>query len=329
MYFSVRSIPGIFPVLSALLAAIIIFACDGGGGTDDQTISGPSPSADPSVYVEIEGQVDALSDTKIVVDGFPVTITPESGINTSTLRVGDDVRITGHFVDDYEFQADSLNAYASQVESLASILAVDSDGDGVPDDEDNCPDALNPDQADGDGDGIGDACDNDGDSDGDGVPDDEDNCPDVPNPDQADGDGDGIGDLCDDSIDGKGCMHDGHPVATAYAEAFEFSYYEIMRLHCEGNGFGGIGRALKLSEHENVEETWQEILAMHDNMGWGHIMKQHDVAPNDLAPGQVISKHKKYKDQKQEQDKKNNKNNGKKPEKKPKKPKKEPPGQNK
>jgi hypothetical protein len=36
------------------------------------------------------------------------------------------------------------------------------------------------------------------DRDGDGVPDDEDNCPDVPNADQADSDGDGLGDACDD-----------------------------------------------------------------------------------------------------------------------------------
>ncbi|MFU8806978.1 MAG: thrombospondin type 3 repeat-containing protein, partial [Bradymonadaceae bacterium] len=35
----------------------------------------------------------------------------------------------------------------------------DRDGDGVPDDEDNCPDIFNPDQADRDRDGLGDVCD--------------------------------------------------------------------------------------------------------------------------------------------------------------------------
>jgi hypothetical protein len=35
----------------------------------------------------------------------------------------------------------------------------DSDGDGVPNSADNCPDVPNPDQADTDGDGVGDACD--------------------------------------------------------------------------------------------------------------------------------------------------------------------------
>ena len=81
-------------------------------------------------------------------------------------------------------------------------LWTDSDGDGVPDDADNCPAVPNPGQADSDGDGFGDDCDicpydPDNDADGDGVCGDVDNCPAVPNPGQADSDGDGFGDDCD------------------------------------------------------------------------------------------------------------------------------------
>ena len=59
---------------------------------------------------------------------------------------------------------------------------VDTDGDGIPDNEDNCPKIFNPDQADGDSDGIGDVCDN---------------CLKTANPDQEDKDCDGFGDACD------------------------------------------------------------------------------------------------------------------------------------
>jgi hypothetical protein len=65
----------------------------------------------------------------------------------------------------------------------------DADGDGVPDNFDNCPYVPNRDQADKDGDGVGDACDN---------------CPLVSNKDQKDTNGNGIGDACDPDIDGDG-----------------------------------------------------------------------------------------------------------------------------
>ncbi len=71
---------------------------------------------------------------------------------------------------------DKLYAY------VYSPNGVDSDGDGVPDDSDNCVDIPNPDQANNDGDSYGNLCDN---------------CPDDINDDQTDTDSDSFGDACD------------------------------------------------------------------------------------------------------------------------------------
>jgi len=106
----------------------------------------------------------------------------------------------------------------------------DTDGDGVPDGEDNCPgwfNAIRPmdngKQPDTDGDGEGDICDvcpfdadttaftsvNPDDIDGDGFLNDSDKCPSTPD-DQTDTDGDGIGNACDEcpdfpNVGGAGC----------------------------------------------------------------------------------------------------------------------------
>jgi len=73
--------------------------------------------------------------------------------------------------------------------------ALDRDGDGIRDADDNCLSISNADQLDSDGDGLGDACDPD--LDGDGHANAGDNCPDASNPAQTDSDGDGQGDACD------------------------------------------------------------------------------------------------------------------------------------
>lgn len=102
-----------------------------------------------------------------------------------------------------------------------SFGGADTDGDGIFNPDDSCPDVFNPArsldggvQADVDGDGIGDECDrcplsatdecaafDPDDRDADGVKNAADNCPSIPNMDQANADNDQFGDLCDPCSD--------------------------------------------------------------------------------------------------------------------------------
>ena len=84
----------------------------------------------------------------------------------------------------------------------STCTATDGDGDGVLDDDDNCPEEANAGQEDHDGDRMGDGC--DADRDGDNHANAQDNCPDAVNPAQVDLDDDGEGDTCDDDRDGDG-----------------------------------------------------------------------------------------------------------------------------
>jgi len=68
------------------------------------------------------------------------------------------------------------------------------DGDGIPVDEDNCPDVSNPNQEDLDEDGVGDICDN---------------CPNDFNPAQQNYDSDALGDVCDPDDDNDGICDPG------------------------------------------------------------------------------------------------------------------------
>jgi hypothetical protein len=107
---------------------------------------------------------------------------------------------------------------------VTKIYPGDGDEDGISYCQDNCPLINNPDQADTDSDGMGDACDSDDDNDGwddeteiaagtnpldqtsfppdadnDHIYDSIDNCPDVANAGQSDSNSDGVGDACTDT----------------------------------------------------------------------------------------------------------------------------------
>jgi len=98
----------------------------------------------------------------------------------------------------FEIRLDPHSSYTIKLTAPDVVLASDSDGDGIPDTTDNCPNITNPDQLDANGNRVGDACELQiADNDNDGIRDEADNCPFTPNPDQLDADGDGIGNVCE------------------------------------------------------------------------------------------------------------------------------------
>ncbi len=120
---------------------------------------------------------------------------------------------------------------------FGQVFCNDADADSVCDRDDRCPGFD--DAVDSDGDGLPDGCDacpNDplNDVDGDGICGDVDNCPNVGNPSQIDGDGDGNGDACDlcpgfdDNVDSDA---DGAPDGCDLCPGFDDS------LDADGDGF--------------------------------------------------------------------------------------------
>jgi len=186
-----------------------------------------------------EGVSGVIEGGMIVIETTPTVIINEDGANIrscensscaliATLSAGTTIdvwgELTGEYIDLYggdvwlQFLYNDQTAFvhsgltdwygtpAPQPQNPAPAVppgAPNSDQDLLPDYQDNCPYVYNPNQADSDGDGIGDACDTNNpnqqpvDSDQDGIADTTDNCPFNYNPDQADWNNNRVGDACD------------------------------------------------------------------------------------------------------------------------------------
>ena len=161
--------------------------------------------------------------TGATVGGLAVILGPVDGTNyrinyTWSEPIGANENrcvANGNFACRLTVNAANLDQTIIQTLSFPLVANVDTDGDQVLDDLDNCADDANADQADSDDDGIGDACDPD--IDGDGVDNDADNCPLVANPDQTDADGDGFGAECDENGDVASVSTTAAPTTTTAA----------------------------------------------------------------------------------------------------------------
>jgi len=78
-----------------------------------------------------------------------------------------------------------------------------------------------------------------------------------------------------------------HPVGAALAELYGAPYEEIMDAFCAGSGFGSIGLALETAA--STGETWQNLIRIREEKGWGRIWQdleligrpEHAGPPND------------------------------------------------
>ena len=177
-----------------IFLALTMVQCSGDdGGTDDTSIL--DESTDTGISTDPIGEIDSGSTTGLD-DPTATETSVEPSADASTEVTAD---ATSEDTTDEESE-DTTDEESEDTTDEAAAAAADTDGDGVPDDEDAFP--TDPaESVDTDGDGEGDAADTD--DDGDGIPDNNDAFPTDPT-ESVDTDGDGIGDSADSDVDGDG-----------------------------------------------------------------------------------------------------------------------------
>jgi hypothetical protein len=158
-------------------AATLFFPGDGAGGLGSPSALSINPTFSVLPMAAADFNMDGRLD--LAINGgasvFPGNGSGGFGAPTSYSISANSMAVA-------DFNQDGMPDIAGSGVSILINRMLDTDHDGIYDQNDNCRTVPNPDQADLDEDGIGDACDN---------------CPALANPSQADKDHNGIGDACD------------------------------------------------------------------------------------------------------------------------------------
>lgn len=146
-----------------------VYVFPSGGGSADAHLSYDLPASIAAADLDGDGLTDLVvghnswgAVSVHLQDEYGLTAkslypTPVSGeINRDSLALGD---VTGDGCVDVVLGDEVFGVLVLPGQHCGESLPTDTDGDGVPDDNDVCPNVADPGQEDTDGDGVGDACD--------------------------------------------------------------------------------------------------------------------------------------------------------------------------
>lgn len=203
--------------LESPAGTVVTISTDNGGTANDNVFLGTVWDDDagdtnaPGAATDA-GYVDTVVSTPLVPEEAMAAFIGENPNGTWILRVADDNATNTGSLNSWSLTITTCSYADTDGDGIGNACDLcpndpnnDADGDGDCGEVDNCPTVANANQANADSDAYGDACDNcdnvanadqaDADADGDG--DACDNCPSIANSDQADADSDGDGDACD------------------------------------------------------------------------------------------------------------------------------------
>ena len=153
----------------------VFVTCPATGCVSDATNSAPTSSLSASATTVTEGETVTFTVGLSDAEGHALEYTLDFGDGSAAVTGTESGTVDHVFATDGTYavtlnvvETGTAEGLSAPEQSLTMTVndpgPVDSDGDGINDDVDNCPTVANPGQEDADGDGTGDACESSGDN---------------------------------------------------------------------------------------------------------------------------------------------------------------------